>query len=65
MMNRAVHAAARGGCLRVLKELAEHCSDVTAYRDANGSTVLHSAAAKGQVEVSQQTSTYQANEPQF
>ncbi|OWM71461.1 uncharacterized protein LOC116193493 [Punica granatum] len=51
MMNRAVHAAARGGNLRVLKELLEHCSDISAYRDANGSTVLHSAAARGQIEV--------------
>ncbi|KAK4772234.1 hypothetical protein SAY86_014009 [Trapa natans] len=51
MMNRALHAAARGGSLRALKELAEHCPDIPAYRDIAGSTVLHSAAAKGQIEV--------------
>lgn len=55
-MNRAVHAAARGGSLRALKELTEHCADLSDYRDVNGSTVLHSAAAKGQIEVSYQDS---------
>lgn len=52
MMNRAAHAAARGGNLRILKELLSNCSDVLAYRDAQGSTILHAAASKGQVEVS-------------
>lgn len=51
MMNRAAHAAARGGNLRILKELLSNCSDVLAYRDALGSTILHAAASKGQVEV--------------
>ncbi|CAO2037947.1 unnamed protein product [Urochloa humidicola] len=51
MMNRAVHAAARGGNLEVLRELLSGCSDATAYRDAQGSTILHAAAARGQVEV--------------
>jgi len=51
MMNRAVHAAARGGNLEVLRDLLRGCSDAAAYRDAQGSTILHAAAARGQVEV--------------
>lgn len=51
MMNRAVHAAARGGNLNVLKELLADCSDILAYRDVQGSTILHAAAGRGQVEV--------------
>ncbi|OAY25589.1 uncharacterized protein LOC110604577 [Manihot esculenta] len=51
MINRAVHAAARGGNSIVLKELLSNCSDVLAYRDKEGSTILHAAAARGQVEV--------------
>ncbi|XP_015894396.1 uncharacterized protein LOC107428379 [Ziziphus jujuba] len=51
MMNRAAHAAARGGNLEMLKDLLGDCSDVLAYRDAQGSTVLHSASGRGQVEV--------------
>ncbi|KAG8383272.1 hypothetical protein BUALT_Bualt05G0167300 [Buddleja alternifolia] len=53
MVNRAVHAAARGGNLGVLREiLAEGGGgDVLGYRDAQGCTLLHSAAARGQVEV--------------
>ncbi|XP_062179738.1 uncharacterized protein LOC133884374 [Phragmites australis] len=51
VMNRAVHAAARGGSLEVLRELLRGCSDAAVYRDAQGSTILHAAAARGQVEV--------------
>ncbi|KAL5232282.1 hypothetical protein ABZP36_031058 [Zizania latifolia] len=51
MMNRAMHAAARGGNLEVLRELLQGCSDASAYRDAQGSTILHAAAARGQLEV--------------
>ncbi|KAF8399895.1 hypothetical protein HHK36_015765 [Tetracentron sinense] len=51
MMNRAVHAAARGGNLEILKELLCECSDVLVYRDIQGSTVLHAASGRGQVEV--------------
>lgn len=51
MMNRGVHAAARGGNLRILKDLLGDCSDVLAYRDNQGSTILHAAAGRGQVEV--------------
>lgn len=51
MMNRAVHAAARGGNLEVLRELVGECGDVLAYRDAQGSTVLHTASGRGQIEV--------------
>ncbi|XP_061992143.1 uncharacterized protein LOC133710154 [Rosa rugosa] len=51
MMNRAVHAAARGGNLEVLKELVGDCGDVLVYRDAQGSTVLHTASGRGQIEV--------------
>lgn len=52
MMNRAVHAAARGGNLGVLKEIIGSCScDVLGFRDVRGSTILHAAASIGQVEV--------------
>lgn len=51
MMNRAMHAAARGGNLEVLRELLQGCSDASAFRDAQGSTILHAASARGQVEV--------------
>lgn len=52
MINRAVHAAARGGNLKVLKELLhDDYSDVLSYRDVHGSTILHAAAARGQVQV--------------
>ncbi|PIN00094.1 26S proteasome regulatory complex, subunit PSMD10 [Handroanthus impetiginosus] len=51
MMNRAVHAAARGGNLDILKEILKDCADVLAYRDAGGSMVLHTASGGGQVEV--------------
>lgn len=51
MMNRAIHAAARGGSLTILKELLSNCTDVLAYRDKQGATILHAAAARGQVEV--------------
>ncbi|KAL8532812.1 hypothetical protein ACS0TY_009136 [Phlomoides rotata] len=51
MMNRAVHAAARGGSVVVLRDLLGNADDVLGFRDALGSTVLHSAAARGQVPV--------------
>lgn len=52
MVNRALHAAARGGNLKLLKELLGECSDdILAYRDVQGATLLHAAAARGQVEV--------------
>ncbi|WVZ08947.1 hypothetical protein V8G54_022293 [Vigna mungo] len=51
MSNRAVHAAARGGSVDILEEFLANCSDVLGYRDAQGSTILHSAAGRGQVEV--------------
>ncbi|KAJ4839411.1 hypothetical protein Tsubulata_016866 [Turnera subulata] len=51
MMNRAVHAAARGGNLEILKELLGNCSDVLVYRDGQGSTILHAGSGRGQVEV--------------
>ncbi|KAL6139483.1 hypothetical protein ACLB2K_057787 [Fragaria x ananassa] len=51
MVNRAVHAAARGGNLLVLKELLSDCNDVLTFRDVQGSTILHAAAGKGRVEV--------------
>ncbi|KAL6960465.1 hypothetical protein U1Q18_041017 [Sarracenia purpurea var. burkii] len=51
MMNRAVHAASRGGNLKILKELVGDCSDVLAFRDVQGSTILHAAAGRGQAEV--------------
>lgn len=51
MINRAIHAAARGGNLIILKDLLEACSDILTYRDNEGSTILHAAAGRGQVEV--------------
>lgn len=51
MMSRAVHAAARGGSVQMLRELIDGSSDVLAYLDIRGSTVLHAAAGRGQLEV--------------
>lgn len=51
VVNRAVHAAARGGNMEMLRVLLGGCLDVLAYRDVQGSTVLHAAAGRGQVEV--------------
>lgn len=53
MKNRAVHALARGGNLKILKELIGDCcdEDVLGYRDVQCATILHTAAARGQVEV--------------
>jgi ankyrin repeat protein len=51
MMNRALHAAARGGNLEILKEILGDSSDVLSYRDIKGSTILHAAAGRGQVQV--------------
>ncbi|TVU29379.1 hypothetical protein EJB05_20943 [Eragrostis curvula] len=51
MMSRAVHAAARGGSVEMLRELIERRSDVSEYLDVRGSTVLHAAAGRGQLEV--------------
>ncbi|KAG9158943.1 hypothetical protein Leryth_013329 [Lithospermum erythrorhizon] len=51
MTNRALHAAARGGNLKILRELLADSSDVLAYRDIQGATILHAAAGRGQTEV--------------
>lgn len=51
VVNRAIHAAARGGNWEILKQLLSGVSQILSYRDAQGCTVLHAAAAKGQVEV--------------
>ncbi|XP_057740787.1 uncharacterized protein LOC130957944 [Arachis stenosperma] len=51
MTNRALHAAARGGNIKILEDLLANCTDILAYRDSQGSTLLHAAAARGQVEV--------------
>ncbi|RDX69420.1 E3 ubiquitin-protein ligase mib1, partial [Mucuna pruriens] len=51
MVNRAVHAAARGGNWEMLKQLVRDASGVLGFRDAQGCTVLHTAAARGQLEV--------------
>ncbi|KAF6987856.1 hypothetical protein CFC21_005461 [Triticum aestivum] len=50
MMNRAMHAAARGGDLEILRELLQGCSIAVAYQDAQGATILNVAASRGQVE---------------
>ncbi|CAM8986968.1 hypothetical protein QQ045_008228 [Rhodiola kirilowii] len=58
MINRAMHAAARGGNIQVLKYLLQnYCSDILAYRDVQGSTILHAAASKGQVQVVEEVIT--------
>ncbi|KAL0344096.1 UNVERIFIED_CONTAM: hypothetical protein Sangu_1297000 [Sesamum angustifolium] len=47
IMNRALHAAARGGNLKLVKDLLGDCSDdALAYRDIQGATILHAAAAR-------------------
>lgn len=53
MKNRAAHALARGGNLSILKEIVGDCCDdqVLGYRDIQGSTILHTAAGRGQLEV--------------
>lgn len=53
ILNRAIHAAARGGNWEILKKklLLGSDSQILSYRDAHGCTVLHSAAGRGQVEV--------------
>ncbi|KAJ1401991.1 Ankyrin repeat [Sesbania bispinosa] len=51
MVNRAIHAAARGGNWEILKQLIGSVSQISSYRDAQGCTVLHAAAGKGQIEV--------------
>lgn len=51
MINRAIHCAARGGNLVMMREFIGDCPDVLIYRDAQGSTILHSAAGTGQIEV--------------
>lgn len=53
MVNRAIHAAARGGNWEILKKelILGSTFQILAYRDAQGCTVLHSAAGRGQVEV--------------
>ncbi|KAJ0763363.1 putative ankyrin repeat-containing domain-containing protein [Helianthus annuus] len=51
MMNRAVHAAARGGSLEIFKQFVEDCGDVLMYRDVQGNSLLHSASGRGQTQV--------------
>ncbi|XP_061360765.1 uncharacterized protein LOC133304732 [Gastrolobium bilobum] len=51
MVNRAIHAAARGGDWEILNKFLASVSEILSYRDAQGCTVLHSAAGRGQVEV--------------
>ncbi|KAK7319071.1 hypothetical protein RJT34_03783 [Clitoria ternatea] len=51
MVNRAIHAAARGGNWEILKQLLGNFSQILSFRDAQGCTVLHAAAGRGQTEV--------------
>ncbi|EEC83489.1 hypothetical protein OsI_29020 [Oryza sativa Indica Group] len=51
MSPRAVHAAAGGGSVEMLRELIECRSDVSEYLDFRGSTMLHAVAGRGQLEV--------------
>ncbi|KAJ6824755.1 uncharacterized protein M6B38_380185 [Iris pallida] len=52
MVRRALHAAARGGDLEMMRKLLDG-GDVLLqeYRDAQGSTLLHAASGRGQLEV--------------
>ncbi|KAG6429289.1 hypothetical protein SASPL_107337 [Salvia splendens] len=51
MVNRSVHAAARGGNVGLLVELLGDGADVLGFRDVRGSTLLHTAAGRGQLKV--------------
>uniref|UniRef100_A0A0E0IB01 Uncharacterized protein n=1 Tax=Oryza nivara TaxID=4536 RepID=A0A0E0IB01_ORYNI len=51
IMSRAVHAAAGGGSVEMLRELIERRSDVSEYLDFRGSTMLHAVAGRGQLEL--------------
>ncbi|CAL0324897.1 unnamed protein product [Lupinus luteus] len=51
MVNRAIHSAARGGNWEIVKEIIGNSAEILSYRDAQGCTVLHAAAGRGQVEV--------------
>lgn len=51
LVNRAVHATARGGNVEMLRDFLRDGCDILSYRDAQGSTALHSASGRGQVEV--------------
>ncbi|XP_010463888.1 PREDICTED: serine/threonine-protein phosphatase 6 regulatory ankyrin repeat subunit A-like [Camelina sativa] len=53
MVKRGVHSAARGGHVTILDELlpSGRYDDVSKLRDAFGSTLLHSASSRAQIEV--------------
>ncbi|XP_078447176.1 ankyrin repeat family protein [Wolffia australiana] len=54
VLRRAAHAAARGGCWEIAAELLSQLGGgggVEQLRDSGGATLLHSAAARGHVEV--------------
>uniref|UniRef100_A0A7N0UV97 Uncharacterized protein n=1 Tax=Kalanchoe fedtschenkoi TaxID=63787 RepID=A0A7N0UV97_KALFE len=59
MINRAIHAAARGGNVQVLRYFFQNdCSPISDYKDVQGSTILHAAASKGQVQVVRELVSY-------
>ncbi|CAH2055135.1 unnamed protein product [Thlaspi arvense] len=53
MVKRGVHSAARGGHVAILEEflLSGKYDAVSGLRDAYGSTLLHSASSRGQIQV--------------
>ncbi|KAL0744451.1 hypothetical protein Bca4012_085964 [Brassica carinata] len=53
MVKRGVHSAARGGHVAILEEflLSGKYDAVSGLRDAHGSTLLHSASCRGQINV--------------
>ncbi|KAE9610504.1 hypothetical protein Lal_00029806 [Lupinus albus] len=51
MVNRAIHSAARGGNWEIVKQMIGTGAEILSYRDAQGCTVLHAAAGRGQVQV--------------
>ncbi|KAG7580608.1 Ankyrin repeat [Arabidopsis suecica] len=53
MVKRGVHSAARGGHVAILDELLLSCKydAVSKLRDAYGSTLLHSASSRAQIQV--------------
>ena len=56
VMNKALHAASRGGSVVILRELVKQCSSLQSHhrlnvviwcKDSRGGTALHSAASRG------------------
>uniref|UniRef100_A0A0E0MP02 Uncharacterized protein n=1 Tax=Oryza punctata TaxID=4537 RepID=A0A0E0MP02_ORYPU len=64
MMSMAVHPATRGYRVEMLREIIDHRSDVSEYLDFCGSTVLHTAEGKRELEL-YRSEMEKAEEPTF